>query len=183
MKNLLLLPCLALTMLTGSSAWTAEPSTPAKPPAGEDGGPRLLTFKELASSTRDAEDKHQFPEDVRSADGKITRIRGFMVPYDSLEDMSVFMLMQVSNGCFFCEPPSLNQVVIVHQKAGSPKKFIEDPIEVSGMFRVWSENSKVADHESGFVYVLQDATVTKVNIPNEAYAPGKPDPHRPPAQK
>jgi hypothetical protein len=183
MKNALLLPLLALSLLTGLSAWTAESSTPAKPPTDGEGGPRLLTFKELATSTRDADEKHLFPEELRTADGKVNRLRGFMVPYDSLEDMSVFMLMQVSNGCFFCDPPSLNQVVIVHQKAGSPKKFIEDPIEISGMFHLWSENSKITDHEAGFVYVVQDATVTKVNIPNEAFAPAKPDAHRPPVQK
>ncbi len=157
---------------------TPEPARPKDEPAPADGN-LTYNFTDLGKATRNADNTYAFPESITKSDGKTVSIRGFMVPYDSLEDMSVFMLMQVSSGCFFCEPPSLNQVVIVHQKKGNSKTFIEDPIRITGTFRVWNKDSQHPDHQAGFLYVMDDTTVEKMksDLPAVPSAPAHNKPH------
>lgn len=163
---------------------TNAPPAEAAAPASTNSptGTFAFTFSDLGKALRNPDGEYVLPGSLTRADGKPTLINGFMVPYDSLEDLSTFMLMQSSGGCFFCEPPSLSQVVIVHQKAGASKAFVEEPIQVSGTFRTWAKDSTHPDHQSGFLYVIDDATVTKMAWPD-----GKPQArpaageHNPPA--
>lgn len=147
---------LAATALTLRAESTPTPATPS------------FTFSELGKAVRDTEleGHYTYPPGLTAANNKPVTVGGFMVPYDSLEDMRVFMLMASSGGCFFCEPPSLNQVVIVRQKKGASKAFIEDPIQVTGTLRLNFTTSTHPDHQAGFVYVLEDATVEKKAWPN-----------------
>lgn len=147
-----------------TNAPPAEAAAPAATNAPS--GTFAFTFSDLGKALRNPEGEYVLPGSLTRADGKTTQVNGFMVPYDSLEDLSTFMLMESSGGCFFCEPPSLSQVVIVHQKAGASKSFVEEPIQVSGTFRTWAKDSTHADHQSGFLYVIDDATVTKMPWPD-----------------
>jgi hypothetical protein len=148
-----------------TEAPTAAAPAVATPPAAETALP-AFTFRDLTRALRNPDGEYVFPSTLMEQNNRPVRVTGFMTPFDSLEDMSIFMLMETSAGCYFCEPPSLSAVVIVHQKPDNSKKFIEEPIAVEGIFRVWTKESQHPDHQSGFLYALDDAAVIKLPWPD-----------------
>jgi len=99
-----------------------------------------------------------FPDTLAALDGKKIEMVGFMAPYDDLVDMSTFMLMPSSQGCYFCVPPSAQEVVLVRQAAEGEPPFMSAPLIVSGTLSLWEKESDDQAHEM-FLYVMNEATV------------------------
>ena len=125
----------------------------------------ILNFPVLNASKINAETGDiSFPEALAAFDGTEVAIAGFMAPYDKLDDMSIFMLMPSYVGCYFCEPPALNQVLYINQNDDSDEKslFIEEPICVTGTLRIFQPESEHPAHEAEFVYAIDDARFVKL---------------------
>jgi hypothetical protein len=161
---------IAIVLLTmGMLVWFDSKGIPPEPTVtlqGE-GTPPLLNFPLLDKT--DFEEKKDdlrvtYPPSLTSLDGKQVAIAGFMTPYESLDDMHQFLLMPSSGGCFFCQPPSLTQVLMVRQmapKTGTPVKppFVQEPIMVTATLHLYSKTSEHPGHKAGFIFALDDAQI------------------------
>jgi hypothetical protein len=124
------------------------------------------TVAEISNGMQSA--KIAYPDDLHALDGKPVSIVGFMTPFEDLDDMGVFLLMPTSGGCFFCNPPSITQVLYVQQpKDGKKHDYIGEPIIVTGTLRLYTKESKHPAHVFEFLYALDDAKV-------EVYKPKSP---------
>ena len=128
--------------------------------------------------------KLEFPESLKKLDGRRVRMVGFMAPFDSLEDMSRCQMVPSYVGCNFCSPPNLRQVVYVTQgKEDEPDEtysFIEEPSHVTGTFRISLPGSNHEGKDLGFVYSIEEATVTvhTGEAPKRAKGHGTPQGHK-----
>jgi hypothetical protein len=134
------------------------------------GAPPLLNFPFLDKADYEEKDdgiRVKYPAEMASLDGKKVAIAGFMTPYESLDDMHQFLLMPSSGGCFFCQAPSLSQVIMVHQAvpAGATAKlpFIQEPIMVTATLHLYAKGSENPGHKAGFIFDLDDAQISKIS--------------------
>lgn len=76
------------------------------------------------------------PADLKMHDGKKVSIVGYMIPFDSVENISKFILLQAQfMGCFHVPPPQPNEVVMVDM-GSKTVDYNEAPIQVSGDFEI-----------------------------------------------
>lgn len=117
-----------------------------------------------------------FPETLRKLNGLQVRLIGYMAPFDSLEDMRRCQIVPSYVGCTFCSPPNLRQVVYVNQSEdGSLEEiypFIEEPCQVTGIFRISEPESDHEGKKKGFVYSIENAEVTIYTGKTAKRAPG-----------
>ena len=134
--------------------------------ASEDDGIPRLDFHVLERVTPDENFEPVFRPGIAALDGETVRMQGFMSPYESLQDMSEFMLLNYPTGCNFCAPPAVNQVVLVRQKEGKRRyPFIDDMIQITGTLRLWSKDSEDPAHEDVmFIYVMEDTEVVALDM-------------------
>jgi hypothetical protein len=157
-------------------AATPAPVVPGPMAAAPTNRPVRLNFLLLGRTKLEEGAPPGIPEPVAAAADKRVRINGYMVPYDSLEDMSTFMLMEKSSGCFFCVPPNLAEVAVVRQAPGGTRKFIDDPIEVTGILRITKPDSPHEAHQAGFIYFIEDGKVEKLKWGGKPkFGPGEGD--------
>jgi hypothetical protein len=169
----------AVAALAVAAWWhLATRPPPAAPLAGEP-----LEFADLAA-TRASEDEEitpLYPPALLALEGRRVVIRGFMAPFDSLTEMTRFMLMPYYVGCYFCAPPSLVQVLLVERPAPAPgeaRPFVEEAIEVEGELRLYRpERDGDFDFARGFLFRLAGARFT----PAGAAGPPRPLAHGRPA--
>lgn len=143
-----------------------------------------ITFKDLDSALlpETEGDPVDFPAWLDTLDGKRVTVAGFMAPFDQLDDLNVFMLMPSYVGCYFCAPPSFTQVVLVRQEDTARRKkrpFIDPPIRVTGVLRLYRPGSEHPAHRDQFVYALDDAVcevLTGDAVPERASAHGSASP-------
>ena len=150
---------------------------------GERSAPRevavtTLTFQDLSSALLPETEGGavEYPAWLEALDGQRVAVAGFMAPFDQLDDLSVFMLMPSYVGCYFCAPPSFTQVLLVRQKEedrARKRPFIDPPIRVTGVLRLYRPASTHPAHRDQFVYALDEAECEVVSG-NEApkRAPG-----------
>lgn len=133
---------------------------------GDADGVARLTLSQLERVTPDEQGHPVYPPGILALDGETVRIQGFMSPYDSLQDMRTFMLFPFPTGCNFCEPPGVNQVVLVRQKEGLRRYgFIDAPIQITGTLRLWREESTDPAHrEDFFLYVMDNTEVRELEM-------------------
>jgi len=155
MKLLSVLLCCGLTL-----ALRAEPPAPAtSAPATVDWKMLDRTNAEISAGMHNA--KISYPADLQALNNKPVAIVGFMTPFEDLDDMAKFLLMPTSGGCFFCNPPSMTQVLMVDQLKDGKKRhdFIGEAIKVTGTLRLYTKDSKHPAHLAEFIYALDDAKV------------------------
>lgn len=124
----------------------------------------LVDFDLLKETYPDDEYLPVYPEALSKLDQTTVTIRGFMTPYDSLEDLETFMIMSFPTGCNFCAPPSVDQVVLVRQVPRSqPYSYLDGPIEVTGTLKLWSKDSTDPAHKDEyFLYIMTDVQVASI---------------------
>jgi hypothetical protein len=143
----------------GLSLRAESPAPPASTPAAVDWKMLDRTSAEISNGMHNA--KISYPADLQALNNKPVAIVGFMTPFEDLSDMTKFLLMPTSGGCFFCNPPSMTQVLMVEQLKDGKKRhdFIGDTIMVTGTLRLYSKDSKHPAHLAEFIYALDDAKV------------------------
>ncbi len=146
----------------GAHTKVATPTESAVLTSAADPTNGLLDFALLRQTQLDDAPPPVFPNILYPLDGQKVRIRGFMVPFDDVKNLSKFMLMASSGGCFFCQPPSVSEVVYVEQIGQQKHTYIKGPIEVEGTLRLWKEGSGLEMHQA-FLFLLLDSTVRELN--------------------
>ena len=118
----------------------------------------------------------EFPDSLKDLEGRRVRLIGFMAPFDNLQDMRRCMIVPSYVGCTFCSPPSFTQVVYVKQgsedSGDRPYPFIEEPSHVTGTLRLSLPDSEHEGKQQGFIYSMEDATVTPYTGEAPERAPG-----------
>jgi hypothetical protein len=77
------------------------------------------------------------PPAVKSLDGRMVSLEGFMLPIDlTPEGVSMFMLNASIDMCYFGAPVRINDWVMVRMKAGKRAKFTHLATTVKGRFEV-----------------------------------------------
>lgn len=136
--------------------------------------PVLIDFEFLDQTVPDQQYRPVYPERLEALDGHTVRIRGFMTPYDDLENLNTFLIMGFPTGCNFCAPPSVSQVVLARHPPRwgpmAPHAYVDGPIEVTGVLRLWSPDSEDPAHrDEYFLYIMEDVNVE--SLPPEAFRP------------
>lgn len=125
----------------------------------------------LLRQTRYYEDQPPaFPKELLALKDKKVKMLGFMSPYDDLNSMKSFMLMPMMTGCFFCVPPSIEEVVLVRQETEEHCPYIAEPIVLEGTLKLWNQESDDPVYEM-FLYVIEDAKVRVYDPEKDARKP------------
>jgi hypothetical protein len=126
-----------------------------------------LYFKDLRKYRMGA---RQVPAEIKKYDGQTVSIVGFMVPFDSIEKLDKFILLQAPfMGCFHIPPPQPNESVLINTKK-APSDYTYEPIRITGKLKIeetYIENYLVS------MYSI-DATTIKVVSQNDAELDGLP---------
>src|SRR5688572_12223951 len=95
----------------------------------------------------------QFAASVTSLDQKQVKMQGFMLPLQTGDKQSHFVLAAMPQTCSFCMPGGPESMVEVKTKA--PVKYTFDAVVLSGKLTV------LKDDPTGIFYRLTDAEPTK----------------------
>ena len=108
---------------------------------------RLLSQVELVK----VKDRYvpQFSSGVTALDKKQVKVQGFMMPLQTGDKQTHFVLAAMPQSCAFCLPGGPEQMVEV--KAAKPVKYTLEPVVVSGTLAI------LKDDPTGVFYRLVDA--------------------------
>ena len=118
-----------------------------------------IDFKLLSKAHVETDTGIVFPEALKKLDGKTVTLTGFMAPYDSIDDMTTALVMPTNVGCFFCQPPSLDQVALIMQKKRGKHPSLAGPVIAVGTLRLQRNNSTQSGRAAEFLYVIDEAEV------------------------
>lgn len=126
-----------------------------------------LFFKDLRKYRMGAKEA---PADIKKFNGQTVSIVGFMVPFDSIEKLDRFILLQAPfMGCFHIPPPQPNESVLVNSK-NMRSDYTYEPIRITGRLKIeetYIENYLVS------MYTIE-ATKVEVVSQNDAELEGLP---------
>ncbi|WP_200272248.1 DUF3299 domain-containing protein [Luteolibacter pohnpeiensis] len=126
-----------------------------------DGSVKIVTFKLLGLGSHPDGRPPIYPRSINELAGKKVKITGFVSPYDDPNHMIKLMLTEGAVGCFFCNPPEENGVVLVRfPKNAKPLKWDSDTLTIEGVFHLMGSD-KNDDESNGFMYIIDDARVVK----------------------
>src|SRR5690606_4915019 len=92
-----------------------------------------LFFKDLRKYRMGAK---EVPEEIKKYDGQNIQIVGFMVPFDSIEKLDKFILLQAPfMGCFHIPPPQPNESVLINSSE-MPSDYTYEPIRIVGKLKI-----------------------------------------------
>lgn len=95
-------------------------------------------------------DYPEFGEESKELEGKIVKVKGYMVPLDEYRGHNFFVLSALPyNVCFFCGAAGPETVMEIYTK--EEIEFSEKPIWVQGRLKL---NDDDYDH---LMYILEDA--------------------------
>jgi hypothetical protein len=78
----------------------------------------------------------EVPADIKKYDGKTVQIIGFMVPFDSIEKIDKFILLQAPfMGCFHVPPPQPNESLMI-ESGNTNVKYTYEPIRITGRLKI-----------------------------------------------
>lgn len=110
------------------------------------------------------------PADIKKFNGQTVSIVGFMVPFDSIEKLDRFILLQAPfMGCFHIPPPQPNESVLVNS-TNMRSDYTYEPIRITGRLKIeetYIENYLVS------MYTIE-ATKVQVVSQNDAELEGLP---------
>jgi hypothetical protein len=105
---------------------TAMPAAPAV-------SSQRLYFKDLRQWRMGTSEA---PADLQRYNGQTVEIVGFMVPFDSIEKIDRFILLQAPfMGCFHVPPPQPNETLMINSQNVKPD-YIYEPIRIIGKLTI-----------------------------------------------
>jgi hypothetical protein len=83
------------------------------------------------------------PQDIKSLNGKLVTIRGYMLPLDNMPPLTKhFLLLKIPvQCCYFCTAPEINEMVEVLMAGKGVKGDMNKIAQVSGIFEVGLKES------------------------------------------
>lgn len=97
----------------------------------------------------------QFTDMIRHMDGQTVTIGGFILPLDSQQQFSHFVLTRRNSGCPFCPPNLPTEAVEVF--ATAPVRFDPNEFAATGRFQIIQSTSE------GLFYRLNNARVRQIS--------------------
>lgn len=92
-----------------------------------------LYFKDLRKWRMGA---NEAPADLKQFNGKVVEIVGYMVPFDSIEKIDRFILLQAPfMGCFHVPPPQPNETLMINSDTVMPD-YVYEPIKITGVLTI-----------------------------------------------
>ena len=119
----------------------------------------LISFSLLKETAVPFRGPIKYPKKLLAMDGEAVSMVGFMTPYDDLDVMKNFMVMNASVGCNFCAPPEMEEVMFVRQ-VKEDGGFVEGAILVSGVLKLDLPTRDPDEMHDTFFYVIDQAQVT-----------------------
>ena len=95
----------------------------------------------------------KFAPNVAALDQKEVKVQGFMMPLQTGDKQTHFVLTAMPQSCAFCMPGGPESMVEIKTK--TPVKYTFDPVVVSGKLTI------LKDDPTGIFYRIVDATPTK----------------------
>ena len=124
----------------GVPAFVQEPPPTAeqrKPHAAPKDGQVLdLLIKDLGNFDYDQDKGGNIPADVKRLSGHTVRVRGFMIPMDSADNITKFALVPDLFACCFGQPPQIQHMVVCGTPPGKAVSYSPDEIVVEGKLNV-----------------------------------------------
>lgn len=100
-----------------------------------------------------------YAEELTKLKGKRIRITGFVAPYQDPDNMKKVLLFNAATGCFFCNPPEENGIVLVRlADKEKPLNMDNDTITVEGTLHLLEPDSKDEEAKQ-FFYTIDEAKV------------------------
>jgi hypothetical protein len=103
---------------------------------GPKDGDTIVTNEDKAAPANDS-----IPDKIKALNGKRVGIQGFMIPLGiEAGKTKEFIVMAAIPGCFFCQPPQLNEFIVVTMKDGKAVEYKQgSPVLVVGKLAVGEE--------------------------------------------
>ena len=130
------------------------PRTPH--PAPQQGQVYEVGLQKLGNFAYDADKGEGIPEDVRALDGSTVKVDGFMIPTESADKISKFVLVPDLFACCFGQPPELQHTVMVVCPPGKAVSYFPDRISVQGTLKVGEKR------EEGYVLSIFELSATSI---------------------
>lgn len=90
-----------------------------------------------------------FPDEVKKLSGQTIKVSGFMLPLDSSEKFTHFLLSKRTPTCPFCPPGTPAEIVEVY--AEKPTEWVDDLITYEGRFEL------IDNKDLGVFFKITDA--------------------------
>jgi hypothetical protein len=131
---------LVFAVVGGKAAWNAvfQPTGPTPPgyaSAAPPGEWAEMTWSSLFRGRWKEGQKPSVPDELKALAGKPARVKGFLLPLHEAAEGSQFFIAKSPGGCYFCNPPGVNEVVMVNVKGGQKLPQTNLPVTVFGTFQ------------------------------------------------
>jgi len=125
-------------------------------PAIDASGVNALPWRVLGDTTVGRPFKVAFSKYLTELNGKEVTLTGFMQPLGEDLDASAFLLIQYPVGCWYCEMPEINGIVLVELPADKTFRLTRGQLRVEGKLTL-----NATDPEN-FLFTIGKAKVVKV---------------------
>ena len=140
-----------------------EASNAATQPAAATAGAVTITPPRSRRTPRPTVSDECIPPATRALDGQAVMLDGFMIPLDYLKgETENFAVIQTPVGCFYCNPPRVDQLVMVQMPKGQKAAITDQPIRVTGLF---SAGVRKSDDIVESVYRIDAKNVSRLKTP------------------
>lgn len=110
------------------------PRIPHEPPDPE--GVAEFTIKELGNFDYDSIKGGNIPPDVSRLNGSQVRLRGYMIPLEQADKMTLFALVPSLFDCCFGQPPQVHHVITIRCPEGKGITYYPEELVTEGTLKV-----------------------------------------------
>lgn len=141
-----------------SSTITVSPLQPSDERAVQEGLPMAkgvvwdTLLKTIVSfNDQTGEYSAKFPDEVKKFEGQVLRVNGFILPLESTDKFTHFLLSKRTPTCPFCPPGGPSEIIEVYTK--SPIEWDDGLVQVEGKFGFTN------NQDLGVFFQIKDAEV------------------------
>jgi hypothetical protein len=124
------------------------------PPINKNGN-NSLTWPVLLE-TQFERGRPTFHQYLRDLDGLEVTLTGYMQPLFDELDTTAFLAVENPSGCWYCDAPSLNAMILIELKDGDFIRLTRDGLKITGRLKL------NANDPENFLFSIVDAKVTKL---------------------
>ncbi len=106
------------------------------PPPIDPKGNNPLSWFTVTQTIIDPHLKPTFPQRLKDLDGLEVTLTGYMQPLGDDFECAAFLLIEFPVGCWFCETPGLNGLMMIEMPQGQLQTFTREPITVTGRLKL-----------------------------------------------
>lgn len=128
--------------------------TSALPPIAKD-SVNPLPWALLLETNLDRKFRPTFPKYLQELDGCRIRLLGYLQPLGEDLDAGAFMLIEYPVGCWYCEMPEVNGIVLVELPQDKTFRYTRSVVTVTGKLKLNSTDPE------DFLFTIKDAKVAE----------------------